>query len=446
LDGFAGLFTGVSRSKGGKPKEEAIMDRHTSIRVIGATALVLAAIGLGTTMHLPALAAAEYQQFVGPNTASSCTSTTPCLQWTNTNTGAGMQGISKKGNGSVGQTAWKSTSASNAKSGVLGQDISTTGTFDMGVLGTSTKGTGVRGTSTSGTGIQGTSTSGNGVVALSSAGSALFAESTGYSDGAQMISLNNDGTNSSTQNPSLTTLAGRSGLWGHDDSSDGGRLNVGVAGSSTNGIGVSASSSGYVALNAVGGAFASTTHVPALSVVGGSQIPVFLMMACSSASDNPCTLAASSRVFTLNSGGDIFINGFIYTSGSCSTGCAVGRNGDSHRVESYAPSQTVPSIDDFGEAQLVSGHAYVRLSADFANVIDKEANYLVFITPEGDSRGVYVSDKTRVGFTVRENQGGHSTLAFSYRIVAKPYNVNKPRLPMETVGSNQTASAIHRTR
>jgi hypothetical protein len=138
-------------------------------------------------------------------------------------------------------------------------------------------------------------------------------------------------------------------------------------------------------------------------------------------------------VLNMDHNGDLRISGELYTNGSCSLGCAVGKNGFSHKIASYAPTQTVPSIDNFGEAQLVSGHAFVRLSADFANVIDQQANYLVFITPEGDNRGLYVTDKTRVGFTVRESQGGHSTLAFSYRIVAKPYGVNKPRLPMQTI-------------
>jgi hypothetical protein len=103
-------------------------------------------------------------------------------------------------------------------------------------------------------------------------------------------------------------------------------------------------------------------------------------------------------------------------------------------------------MDDFGEAQLVSGRAVVRLSADFANVVDQKANYLVFITPEGDSRGLYVTDKTRAGFTVRENEGGRATLAFSYRIVAKPFGVDKPRLPMESIAARRPAPAIHRYR
>jgi hypothetical protein len=58
---------------------------------------------------------------------------------------------------------------------------------------------------------------------------------------------------------------------------------------------------------------------------------------------------------------------------------------------------------------------------------------MVFITPEGDSRGVYVTAKTSLGFTVRENQGGQSTLAFSYRIVAKPYGEHPARLQMFTM-------------
>jgi hypothetical protein len=33
------------------------------------------------------------------------------------------------------------------------------------------------------------------------------------------------------------------------------------------------------------------------------------------------------------------------------------------------------------------------------------------------------------GFVVRENQGGRSSLAFSYRIVATPYDATLKRLP-----------------
>jgi hypothetical protein len=40
-----------------------------------------------------------------------------------------------------------------------------------------------------------------------------------------------------------------------------------------------------------------------------------------------------------------------------------------------------------------------------------------------------VTQKSAQGFAVRESYGGHSTLAFSYRIVAKPFGNKSPRLP-----------------
>jgi hypothetical protein len=48
------------------------------------------------------------------------------------------------------------------------------------------------------------------------------------------------------------------------------------------------------------------------------------------------------------------------------------------------------------------------------------------------SHGLYVTDKTAAGFRVAENDGGHASIAFGYRIVAKPYGVTASRLPVVT--------------
>jgi hypothetical protein len=132
--------------------------------------------------------------------------------------------------------------------------------------------------------------------------------------------------------------------------------------------------------------------------------------------------------------GSINISGEYLKSGGCVAGCAVATNTRPGRaVASYVATQTTPTIDDLGEAMLQNGYAYVHLDPAFANVIDRSANYLVFITPEGDSRGLYVTQKSAHGFMVHENMGGHSTLAFSYRIVAKPFGSHEQRLPMVTL-------------
>lgn len=405
------------------------MFRLKSFRLTFGILFCLVAIAVGSTLHVPKVAAQGYQHFVAPMVTSTCSSTTPCLQETNSGSGPGLKGISLNGNGTVGQTKFNSTTTAS-DAGVLGLDSATSESAKM-------PNSGVLGTSVLGIGVQGRSVLGYGVYATSqSTKSALFAINTGGSSGVQAIGLYDNGTNSSTQNESTQTGFRRSGVWGHDDSTDGGQLNAGVSGSSASGFGVEASSANYVGLNVIGGGSTiAGAAVPALSLVGGNAAPGVLMMACSKPIDNPCTSSSASNVFSLDVSGNVTIAGEIRTSGPCSAGCITGKHALSHRVVSYAPTQTVPSIDDFGEAQLVNGSAYVPLSADFANVVDRHAHYLVFITPEGNSRGLFVSDKTSSGFYVRENEGGRSTLVFSYRIVAKPVGASDSRLPMESVSA-----------
>jgi hypothetical protein len=87
-------------------------------------------------------------------------------------------------------------------------------------------------------------------------------------------------------------------------------------------------------------------------------------------------------------------------------------------------------MEDVGKARLIAGSAYVALDPAFANVVDAGSDYAVLITPEGDSNGVYVAQRSRSGFIVRENHAGRSSVVFSYRIVAKPFGLTAPRLPM----------------
>jgi hypothetical protein len=65
--------------------------------------------------------------------------------------------------------------------------------------------------------------------------------------------------------------------------------------------------------------------------------------------------------------------------------------------------------------------------------IDSSRGYRVLITPDGDNRGLFVSNKGSAGFAVREAQGGRSTLAFDYRVVAYPIGGDAARLPPATV-------------
>jgi hypothetical protein len=118
-------------------------------------------------------------------------------------------------------------------------------------------------------------------------------------------------------------------------------------------------------------------------------------------------------------------------SGSLTTskGTYVRTTGGSGAVmREYETRSTVPNVEDFGDGQLVNGRAYVPIDARLADTIDRRVEYHVFVTPEGDCKGLYVTQKSPGGFAVRELQGGRSSLAFEYRIVAKPIDENGTRL------------------
>jgi hypothetical protein len=120
----------------------------------------------------------------------------------------------------------------------------------------------------------------------------------------------------------------------------------------------------------------------------------------------------------------------------CSTSVQAGkslearhRTSSGRHVEAFAAQTTTQTIEDFGNARMLDGAANVMIPSDFASVIEHSSDYYVFLTPLGETRGLYVSLKTSSGFQVRENERGRTNVAFDYRIVARPIDASADRLP-----------------
>ncbi len=75
-----------------------------------------------------------------------------------------------------------------------------------------------------------------------------------------------------------------------------------------------------------------------------------------------------------------------------------------------------------------NGRATITLDPTFAKTINTGLDYHVFLTPNGDSKGLYVTAKGPGSFEVRESNGGASTIAFDYRIVGKRLGSENVRL------------------
>lgn len=98
------------------------------------------------------------------------------------------------------------------------------------------------------------------------------------------------------------------------------------------------------------------------------------------------------------------------------------------KVSLYAVQSPENWFEDFGSGALNNGSATIALDSTFAQTINTGTEYHVFLTPNGDSKGLYVSQKTATSFEVREQGGGHSSIAFDYRVVAKRSGYENVRL------------------
>jgi len=92
--------------------------------------------------------------------------------------------------------------------------------------------------------------------------------------------------------------------------------------------------------------------------------------------------------------GNVGINGNLQVSGQKS---AVVPFPDGSRRALYCMESPELWFEDFGSAKLARGRAVVKIDANFAKVI-KRGDYRVFVTPEGDCRGLYVRRKSANSF------------------------------------------------
>ncbi len=318
--------------------------------------------------------------------------------------GTGVYGSSANWVGVGGQGAtlgvWGDSATING-TGVAGYADATTGNTN-GVYGqsTSTGGTGVVGvnnaTSGTTTGVAGTivSTSGAGVSGNATAAS-------GYTNGVY-------GQNSSTSGygvngDAIATSGYNVGVYGQTQSSSGygvfGLANA-LGSSGAGGIGVIGINNGT---NGSAGSFGALAGQGLILQGWGSNF---------------------TQVFSVDANGNLDISGNLTVAGGKSARVKLQ---DGREVALYAVESPENWFEDFGTAQLQRGGAKVSLEPGFLQTVDA-TDYHVFITPNGDCRGLYIARKTRVGFEVRELGGGNSSIAFDYRIVAHRRGFENVRL------------------
>ena len=356
-----------------------------------------------------------YGQSTGYNGVEGISNTAIGVSGVSTS-GTGMAGSSSTGAGMVGYTAGSALNTGGVI-GIAGPRTSFSGISGIwgdaanhvGVQGSSNIYTGVQGFSVSGPGVQGNSTSGNGMHGVSASTSGIFGETSSTSGGdAALYGYSHNSAigvfgfspkfgvvgesagNSATGGLSSVFVNGPAAVWG--DTGGGGYA---VAGTTDNGT---------------AGEFINNSASQEAMYVGNFY----------GGNSTVATLTGEAGGCTFFGNGDVLCDGKI-------SSAVVTKDGE-RAVKTYSVQSTENWYEDAGSGQLVNGVAHVPLEATFGQTANTDVAYQVFLTPGGDSEGLYVTNKTADGFEVHEQHGGHSNIAFDYRIMAKRTGHENERL------------------
>jgi hypothetical protein len=142
--------------------------------------------------------------------------------------------------------------------------------------------------------------------------------------------------------------------------------------------------------------------------------------------------SSSDPLIASGPGGDCYVDtqGSLNCSGT--KNAVVPIDGGARIVAMSAIESPVNWFEDAGSARLINGAAVVSLDRDFIQTVNTEMDYKVFPVPNGDCKGLYVTNKTASSFEVRELGGGTSNVAFDYRIMAVRRNYESVRFADHT--------------
>lgn len=336
------------------------------------------------------------------STTASGSSAEGVLGITNADHGIGIDGQAVNGAATSG-IGVRGVDAAPLGVGVYGlwhnQSASGAGSTDVGVWGDASNGVGVQGTSDYGTavfgdspgyiGVAGYSNSYQGIYGVGATGLLAFGESTAGTHG-EFVFASNSGSGWSNV-----------GTWGDSGISG----SVGVLGTVDDGN----------ALFAVN----NTVNHETLYVANNSGFNGGTPLAARFAGPGASTYCYIPRDSNDNGTGDLVCTG--------SKSAAVPVDGN-RMVRLYAVEAADNWFEDAGSGQLSNGAASIALDGTFAQTVNGNLDYHVFLTPNGDCDGLYVANKTARGFEVRELHGGHSSIAFDYRVMARRKGFEKVRM------------------
>jgi hypothetical protein len=102
----------------------------------------------------------------------------------------------------------------------------------------------------------------------------------------------------------------------------------------------------------------------------------------------------------------------------------------------YTNVSTDVTVQTSGFSALSKGFCRIEFDDDFKKVVSPEVPVIVTVTPAGNTNGVYVSEVTKDGFTVVENNSGKSNATITFIAIGRRTGYEDPKLPAEVISAD----------
>ncbi|MBN2482750.1 MAG: hypothetical protein JXD21_00950, partial [Candidatus Omnitrophica bacterium] len=75
-------------------------------------------------------------------------------------------------------------------------------------------------------------------------------------------------------------------------------------------------------------------------------------------------------------------------------------------------------FEDLGESELINGIAKIPIETVYKETVNTDKPYQILITPYGNCKGLYIAERAKDYFVVKEKKNGTANIRFGYRIMA----------------------------
>jgi hypothetical protein len=107
----------------------------------------------------------------------------------------------------------------------------------------------------------------------------------------------------------------------------------------------------------------------------------------------------------------LYVDGYTYTNKPITQ---LVTKDDGSRIATYVPSSATADVYARGKVQMINGEARVYFDDNYLQSVTNTQDLVITASPKGNSNGVYITNVTSNGFTIKENGNGTSNVEVSW--------------------------------